>query len=104
MEPLVALIALHAPQAETGRHALPLLVMLRIHFLQQCQAFSDPNMEDKLYPMTIYRAFAGLDHGLTTIPDKTTTLAFAICSRNISSLRRVACSSAARSLETPPSF
>ena len=49
--------------------------MLRIHFLQQWYALSDPNMEEALYEMPVMRRFALLG-GLNSIPDETTTLNF----------------------------
>ena len=49
--------------------------MLRIHFLQQWYALSDPAMEEALYDTVSMRSFAMLG-GLDTIPDETTILNF----------------------------
>jgi len=49
--------------------------MLRIHFLQQWYALSDPAMEEALYDTPVMRRFAQLG-GLADIPDETTILNF----------------------------
>ncbi len=49
--------------------------MLRIHFLQQWYARSDPGMEEALYDTPVMRRFAQLG-GLAGIPDETTILNF----------------------------
>lgn len=48
--------------------------MLRIHFMQQWYALSDPAMEDALYEIEPMRRFAGLGLKDGTIPDETTIL------------------------------
>jgi IS5 family transposase len=50
--------------------------MLRIHFMQQWFSLSDPAMEEALHDTPIYREFAGLDNGMSRIPDETTILRF----------------------------
>jgi IS5 family transposase len=50
--------------------------MLRIHFLQLWNNYSDPAMEESLYDMVVYRWFAGLDSGASRLPDESTTLRF----------------------------
>jgi transposase, IS5 family len=50
--------------------------MLRIHFLQQWYALSDPAMEDALYEIESMRRFAGLELNVDPIPDETTILKF----------------------------
>ena len=66
---LLALIAPHYPKmGQRGRQPYPLATMLRIHFLQQWYALSDPGMEEALYEMPVMRRFARLG-GLDTIPD-----------------------------------
>ncbi|WP_251361554.1 IS5 family transposase, partial [Escherichia coli] len=52
-----------------------LATMLRIHFLQQWYALSDPAMEEALYDTPVMRRFAQLG-GLADIPDETTILNF----------------------------
>ena len=60
---------------QPGRLPYPLETMLRIHFLQQWYALSDPAMEEALYDTVSMRSFAMLG-GLDTIPDETTILNF----------------------------
>lgn len=55
---------------------MPLSTMLRIHFLQQWYALSDPGMEDALYEIQSMRRFAGLELNEDAIPDETTILKF----------------------------
>lgn len=50
--------------------------MLRIHFMQQWFAFSDPAMEESLYDITPLRQFAGLSLTHGSLPDETTILNF----------------------------
>ena len=55
---------------------MPLETMLRIYFMQQWYALSDPGMEDALYDIESMRRFAGLELIETPIPDETTILKF----------------------------
>ncbi len=71
---LIALIDPHYPKGEGGRPAYPLMVMLRVHLMQNWFGYSDPTMEEALYETTILRQFAGLS--LERIPDETTILNF----------------------------
>jgi IS5 family transposase len=50
--------------------------MLRIHYLQQWFALSDPAMEEALHDMPVFREFAKLPEGATRLPDETTILRF----------------------------
>lgn len=73
---LAALIEPHYPIAgRRGRQPYPLASMLRIHFLQQWYALSDPSMEEALYDTAVMRRFAGIN-SLERIPDETTILNF----------------------------
>lgn len=73
---LLALIEPHYPkQGRPGRQPYPLATMLRIHFLQQWYALSDPAMEEALYDTPAMRRFAQIG-GLADIPDETTILNF----------------------------
>ena len=73
---LLALIEPHYPkQGRPGRQPYPLAAMLRIHFLQQWYALSDPAMEEALHDTPVMRRFARLG-GLDDIPDETTILNF----------------------------
>ena len=55
--------------------------MLRIHFLQQWYALSDPGMEEALYDTPVMRRFARLG-GLADIPDETTIIAAPSSTKN----------------------
>ncbi len=55
---------------------MPAATMLRIHFMQQWYALSDPAMEDALYEIESMRRFAGLELNEDAIPDETTILKF----------------------------
>ena len=48
--------------------------MLRIYFMQQWYALSDPAMEDALYEIESMRRFSGLELIDDAIPDETTIL------------------------------
>ena len=50
--------------------------MLRVYFLQQWLALSDPAVEDALYEWPVLRRFAGIDLGRAPAPDATTVLNF----------------------------
>jgi IS5 family transposase len=50
--------------------------MLRIYFMQQWYALSDPAMEDALYEIESMRRFAGLELSDDAMPDETTILKF----------------------------
>jgi len=63
---LLKLIEPHYPKmGRPGRQPYPIATMLRIHFLQQWYALSDPAMEEALYDTAVMRRFArlsGLDN------------------------------------------
>lgn len=75
---LIERIAPYYPKAgpRGGRKPMPIEQMLRIHFLQQWYAYSDPGMEEALYEIPLLRAFAGIDLGRDLIPDESTILRF----------------------------
>ncbi|WP_238367812.1 IS5 family transposase [Mesobacterium pallidum] len=75
---LLALIELHYPKrgARGGRPPMPLETMLRVYFLQQWYALSDPMAEEMLYDSEAMRRFAGIELGDDRIPDETTILNF----------------------------
>ena len=74
---LVALIEPHYPKAgRRGRQPMPLGSMLRMYFMQQWYAMSDPAMEDALYEIESMRRFAELELVEDDIPDETTILRF----------------------------
>jgi IS5 family transposase len=73
---LLSLIEPHYPKlGRPGRQPYPLATMLRIHFLQQWYALSDPAMEEALVDTPVMRRFARIG-GLDAIPDETTILNF----------------------------
>ena len=73
---LVQIIEGYYPKAGNGRQPMPLEMMLRIYFMQQWYALSDPAMEDGLYDSESMRRFAGIDIAADVIPDETTILHF----------------------------
>ena len=73
---LVALIEPHAPSGKTGRPPFAVSTMLRIHFMQQWFGLSDPAMEEALHDTPLYCEFAGLDAGISRLPDESTILRF----------------------------
>jgi transposase, IS5 family len=73
---LIALIEPYYPAGKTGRPPFPIATMLQIHFMQQWFGLSDPAMEEALYDVPLYRDFAGLDDGMTRLPDESTILRF----------------------------
>jgi IS5 family transposase len=75
---LLALIEPHYPKAgpKGGRPPMPLETMLRVYFLQQWYALSDPMAEEMLYDSDAMRRFAGIELGDDRIPDETTILNF----------------------------
>jgi IS5 family transposase len=50
--------------------------MLRVHFLQRWYGYSDPGSKEALHDIPALRRFAGLDTGVSRMPDKTTILNF----------------------------
>ncbi|CAI07435.1 Transposase, IS5 family [Aromatoleum aromaticum EbN1] len=74
---LLAVIEPHYPKAgRRGRQPMPMETMLRIYFMQQWYALSDPAMEDALYEIESMRRFARLDLADDAMPDETTILNF----------------------------
>jgi transposase, IS5 family len=75
---LLGLIEPHYPKAglKGGRPPMPLEVMLRVYFLQNWYALSDPMAEETLYDSEAMRRFAGIELGDDRIPDETTILNF----------------------------
>lgn len=74
---LLAVIEPYYPKAgRRGRQPFPLATMLRLYFLQQWYALSDPGLEDALYEIESMRRFAGLELADDAMPDETTILKF----------------------------
>lgn len=75
-ERLLKKIEPHYPKAGKGRPPMPMECMLRIYFLQQWYALSDPAAEEALYDIESMRNFAGLELVTDSLPDETTILNF----------------------------
>lgn len=75
---LLSLIEPHYPKAgpKGGRPPMPLETMLRVYFLQNWYALSDPMAEEILYDSDAMRGFVGIELGDDRIPDETTILNF----------------------------
>lgn len=75
---LLALIEPHHPKAgpKGDRPPMPLEVMLRVYFLQNWYALSDPMAEELLYDSESLRQLAGIELDDDRIPDETTILNF----------------------------
>gem|GEM_PF-406048 len=75
---LLALIAPHYSKVgpKGGRPPMPPEVMLRVCFLQNWYALSDPMAEKTLYDSEAMRRLAGIELGDDRIPDETTILKF----------------------------
>ena len=73
---LVQVVEPHYPKAKTGRPPFGIETMLRVHYLQQWFALSDPAMEEALHDMPVFREFAKFEDGLQRLPDETTILRF----------------------------
>ena len=75
---LLAVVEAAQPKmtARGGRPSFPAETMLRIHFMQQWFALSDPGMEEALHDIPAMRAFAKLDAGDDLIPDESSILRF----------------------------
>ena len=72
---LVSLIAPYYPEGRNGRPPFALETMLRIHFMQQWFALSDPAMEEAFFDTPLLREFAQLD-AFARLPDESTILRF----------------------------
>ena len=75
-ERLLKIVEPHYPKQGKGRTPLPMEVMLRIYFLQQWYALSDPAAEESLYDIESMRRFAQLDLGTDALPDESSILNF----------------------------
>lgn len=73
---LVALVSPYLPDGKRGRPPFSPETMLRIHFMQQWFALSDPAMEEALHDMPVFREFAGLEGWDERLPDESTILRF----------------------------
>jgi IS5 family transposase len=84
----MALIEPVYQKAGNGRHPYPIETILRIHFMQQWFALSDPTMEESLYAVASMRHCAGVSLTRGSMPAKTTILNFRhLLERNSLALR-----------------
>jgi transposase, IS5 family len=60
------------PKAKTGRPPFSVETILRIHYMQQWFALSDPPMEEALHDLPAFREFALLSEDSARLPDETT--------------------------------
>jgi IS5 family transposase len=58
------------PRPRRGRPPFGIETMLRIHYLQQWFALSDPAMEEALHDMPLFREFAKLGDGWRACPTR----------------------------------
>jgi transposase, IS5 family len=72
---LVALITPCVPECRRGRPPFAVGTMLHIHFMQQWFTLSEPEMEEALHDVSMFRKFAGLTWQ-ECLPDETTILWF----------------------------
>lgn len=63
-------------EKETGRKRMELMMMLKIYFLQQWYALSDPAAEEAIYDRNSFQKFLGIDLLSHRVPDETTILNF----------------------------
>jgi IS5 family transposase len=72
---LLELIAPYYTEGRTGRPPFSLSTMLRVYFMQQWRALSDPAMEEAFFDTPLYREFAQLEE-FGRLPDESTILRF----------------------------
>ena len=72
---LVELIGPYYPEGKTGRPPFSLITMLRVHFMQQWFALSDPAVEKAFFDTPLYREFAQFEE-FSRLPDQPTILRF----------------------------
>lgn len=63
-------------EKETGRKRMELILMLKIYFLQQWYALSDPAAEEAIYDRNSFQKFLDIDLLSHHVPDETTILNF----------------------------
>jgi len=63
-------------EKETGRKRMELIIMLKIYFLQQWYALSDPAAEESIYDRNSFQKFLEIDLLSHRVPDETTILNF----------------------------
>ena len=66
----------HYRDGSGGRPAHDLLLMLKIHFLQQWHNLSDPAMEEAIYDRLSFQKFLGFDCFGGVVPDQSSILRF----------------------------
>lgn len=64
------------PQNPTGRKKTQLILLLKIHLLQNWYNLSDPGVEEEIYDRYTFQKFLGIDIVKDAVPDETTILNF----------------------------
>lgn len=75
-EQLTAIITPYYKEPDTGRKKKELIIMLKIHFLQQWYGLSDPGIEEAIYDRNSFQKFLAIDLLSYAVPDETTVLNF----------------------------
>lgn len=73
---LTSIIAPYYKEPDTGRKKKELIIMLKIHFLQQWYGLSDPGIEEAIYDRNSFQKFLEIDLISYAVPDETTVLNF----------------------------
>lgn len=68
---LVQAVERYYPRAKAGRPPVGVEAVMRIHYLQQCFALSDPAVQEALHDMPACHELARLEDGLTRLTDET---------------------------------
>lgn len=66
----------HYDEKTVGRKKKDAMLMLKIYFLQQWYALSDPGAEEAIYDRNSFQKFLGIDLLADIVPDETTILNF----------------------------
>ena len=69
-------ITIHYDEKRVGRKKKDALLMLKIYFLQQWYALSDPAAEEAIYDRNSFQKFLQIDLFADMVPDETTILNF----------------------------
>lgn len=69
-------ISKHQQEKTTGRKRTDNLILLKVHFLQQWFALSDPAVEEAIYDRNSFQKFLNIDLLSENVPDETTILNF----------------------------
>lgn len=73
---IVDVLKPHYKEKDIGRSKTDLLLLLKIHFLQQWYNLSDPSVEEAIYDRNSFQKFLKIDLLSSNVPDETTILNF----------------------------